>query len=293
MLGELQIVLSICLTSLPIGSVYCLLALSFVLIYRATKIFNLCQGEIMMLGAYIAYTAVQYKLPFVLAVVSSLVLTTAASLFLEKYVLRSFVGKPISVSIMVTLGLGILLRGLIGIVWGVDQKVLEVPMFEEMAALPLVHMTYGKLSVIIFSILAILGLEVFFKYSRLGMAIRATASNVNGAMLMGVNIWHVFSFSWVLAAVISAVTGIFVARLSILEPGISQYAFIAIAALVLGGFDSIKGAIIGGFIIGIFEGLAVFYIGGQSKHLVGFVVMFIVLMIRPYGLFGIKKVARV
>jgi len=125
------------------------------------------------------------------------------------------------------------------------------------------------------------------------MAIRATASNLNASMLMGVNVWHVFSLSWILAAVISVLTGVFIARLSILEPGISQYAFIAIAALVLGGFDSIKGAIVGGYIIGIVEAFAVFYIGGQSKHLAGFVVMFVVLMIRPYGLFGIKKVERV
>jgi branched-chain amino acid transport system permease protein len=293
MLGELQIIMSICLTSLPIGSIYCLLALSFVLIYRATKIFNLCQGEIMMVGAYMAYSAVQCNVPFWLAVIISLVMTSVVALCLEKYVLRNFVGKPISISIMVTLGLGILMRGLIGILWGVEQKVLEVPMFEQIASLPLVHMTYGKASVIAFCVLAIVGLEIFFKHSRLGAAIRATASNLNGAMLMGVNIWRIFALSWVLAAVISAITGIFVARLSILEPGISQYAFIAIAALVLGGFDSIKGAIVGGFIIGIFESLAVFYIGGQSKHLVGFVVMFLVLMIRPYGIFGIKKVARV
>jgi branched-chain amino acid transport system permease protein len=194
---------------------------------------------------------------------------------------------------MATLGLGILIRGIIGISWGVDQKVLEIPYFEKMAALPLVHMNYGKLSIVLVSILAILVLELFFRFSRLGTAIRATASNLNASMIMGVNVWHIFSLSWILGAIISVFSGVFIARLSILEPGISQYALIAIAALVLGGLDSIKGAIVGGYIIGIAEGLAVFYIGGQSKQLVGFVVMFLVLMVRPYGLFGIKKVERV
>ena len=293
MLDELQFILNICLNSLPIGSIYCLLALSFVLIFRATKVFNLCQGEIMMLGAYFSYSAIQMKIPFPLAILSAVVLTSLTAFLVEKFIVRKFVGKPIAVSIMATLGLGILIRGIIGISWGVDQKVLEIPYFEKIAALPLIHMNYGKLSIILMSILAILVLELFFRFSRLGTAIRATASNLNASMIMGVNVWHIFSLSWILGAIISVFSGVFIARLSILEPGISQYALIAIAALVLGGLDSIKGAIVGGYIIGIAEGLAVFYIGGQSKQLVGFIVMFLILMVRPYGLFGIKKVERV
>jgi branched-chain amino acid transport system permease protein len=293
MLEELRIILNICLNSLPVGSIYCLLALSFVLIFRATKIFNLCQGEIMMFGAYITYSAIQLNIPFPLAILGSLVLTSLLAVLLEKFILRKFVGKPISVSIMATLGLGILLRGFVGIFWGVDQKVLEVPYFDTMASLPFINMNYGKLSIVFMSILVILALELFFRYSRLGTAIRATASNLDASMMMGVNVWRIFSLSWILAAIISVCTGVFISRLSILEPGISQYSLIAIAALVLGGLDSIKGAIVGGFIIGIAEGLAVFYIGGQSKYLVGFIVMFLILMIRPYGLFGIKKVERV
>jgi branched-chain amino acid transport system permease protein len=293
MLEELHLFVTICLNGLPIGGIYCLLALSFVLIFRATKIFNLCQGEIMMLGAYLTYSGLQMKLPFPLAIGMAFVGTSVVSLALEKYILRNFVAKPIFISILVTLGLGILIRGVIGIVWGVDQKVLLVPMFDRPAALPGVHMTFGKLAIIMTAILAIVLLETFFKYSRLGMAIRATASNLSASMFMGVNIWHIFSLSWILAAVISVLAGVCIARLSILEPGISQFAFVAIAALVLGGFDSIGGAIVGGFAVGIVEALSVFYIGGQSKHLAGFVVMFVVLMIRPYGLFGIKKVERV
>ncbi len=293
MLEELQLFASICLNGLPIGGIYCLLALSFVLIFRATKIFNLCQGEIMMLGAYLTYSGLQWSLPFPVAIGFSFVGTSVVALTLEKFILRNFVAKPIFISIMVTLGLGVLLRGVIGIVWGVDQKVLEVPMFDKMVSLPGVHMTAGKLGIIMTAIAAIVLLETFFKYSRLGMAVRATASNLNASMIMGVNIWRIFSLSWLLAAVISVLAGVFIARLSILEPGISQFALVAIAALVLGGFDSIGGAIVGGFAIGIVEALSVFYIGGQSKHLAGFVVMFAVLMIRPYGLFGIRKVERV
>jgi len=165
MLEELQLIISICLNGLPIGSIYCLLALSFVLIFRATKIFNLCQGEIMMLGAYLAYSSVQLNLPFPLAIAISLVLTSIVALALEKYILRNFIGKPIFISIMVTLGLGILIRGIIAILWGVDQKVLEVPMFEKAATLPGIHMTFGKLAIVITAVLVIVLLETFFRFS--------------------------------------------------------------------------------------------------------------------------------
>ena len=209
MLEELQLFASICLNGLPIGGIYCLLALSFVLIFRATKIFNLCQGEIMMLGAYLTYSGLQCGLSFPLAIGCSFLGTSVVALTLEKYILRNFVAKPIFISIMVTLGLGILLRGVIGIVWGVDQKVLEVPLFDRVADLPGVRMTYGKLGIIMTAIAAIVLLEAFFKYSRLGMAVRATASNLNASMIMGVNIWRIFSLSWFLAAIISVLAGVF------------------------------------------------------------------------------------
>ncbi|TRZ51577.1 branched-chain amino acid ABC transporter permease [bacterium] len=293
MVEEIKIFMSVCINSFSLGSIYCLLALSYVLIYKGTKVLNLCQGEIMMLGAYLTYSAMHLGLPFGIAVLVSLVLTCAFSVLLEKSILRKVVGKPIFISIMVTVGLGILLRGVIGMVWGVDQKVLDVPYFEGMPDLPGLHMSYGKLSTILMAVLFIIILQLFFKLSRVGMAMRAMASDLGASMIMGINFGTLFPLTWVLAAIVSVFTGVVLARLTILEPGLSQYAFVALSALVLGGTDSIIGAIVGGYAIGIAEHAAVFYIGGQSKSLSGFFVMFLILIIRPYGLFGTKKVERV
>jgi branched-chain amino acid transport system permease protein len=154
-------------------------------------------------------------------------------------------------------------------------------------------MNYGKLSAIFLAILFVLALDLFFRFSKIGLAMRATASNLSASMIMGVRVGGIFSLSWILAAIVSVLTGICLARMTILEPGISQYAFVALSALVLGGVDSIAGAIVGGYAVGIAEGLAVFYVGGQSKSLAGFIIMFLILMIKPYGLFGVKRVERV
>lgn len=293
MIEQIELFVRICIGSLPAGSIYCLLALSYVLIFKGTKVLNLCQGEIMMFGAYVYYSAMELKLPFAAAIIISLVFTCSVALALEKFVLRKVMDKPIFVSVMVVIGIGIALRGLVGIVWGVEEKVVDVPYFDIMARLPGIHMTWGKLSIVLMAIVFIVVLELFFKFSRYGMGMKATASNLSGSMLMGVNIRRVFSISWVLAATVSVFPGIFLAKFIILEPTISLYGFISLSALILGGVDSILGTMIGGFAIGLAEGISVFYIGGQSKHLAGFVVMFLVLMIRPTGLFGIRKVERV
>jgi branched-chain amino acid transport system permease protein len=293
MIEQIELFAEVCISSLPVGSIYCLLALGYVLIFKATKVLNLCQGEIMMIGAYVCYSATGLKLPFVAALIASLVLTCAVAFLLEKVIFRKVMEQPIFVSIMVAVGTGILLRGLVGIVWGVEEKVMNVPHFNKMVGIPGFHMNYGKFSIILIAIVFIIILELFFKLSRRGMAMKATASNWSASMLMGVNIRHIFSFSWVLAAIVSVFAGIFLAKLIMLEPTISLYGLVCLSVIVLGGVDSILGAIVAGYAIGLAEGISVFYIGGQSKHLAGFVVMFLVLMIRPTGFFGIKEVERV
>jgi branched-chain amino acid transport system permease protein len=293
MIEEIKFFIDICINSLPIGSVYCLLALGFVLILKATRMLNLCQGEIMMLGAYFTYGFMQMKWPFAVAILASLVLNAAVAFIAEKFILRKVIDKPPFVLLLVTVGIGTVIVGLTGILWGVEQKTVEISNFSKMVNLSGFRMTYGKISIILMAIVFIIILELFFKLSRRGMAMRATASNWSASMLMGVNIGNVFSASWILASILAVFPGIFLAKSIILEPGISVYGYVGLSALVLGGMDSILGTIVGGFTIGIVEGLAAIYIGGQSKHLAGFIVLFLVLMVRPTGLFGTKKVERV
>jgi branched-chain amino acid transport system permease protein len=293
MIEELRLFIEVVVNSLPVGSIYCLLALGYVLIAKGTKVLNLCQGEIMMLGTYICFTFMELQLPLAVALLCSLALISLVAAFLERFVMRRIMNEPASVSVMVTLGTGIFLRGLVGVIWGVDQKHMSISHFDKAASVLGFHMSYGKLSCIVAAIIFIIALESFFKFSRRGMAMKATASDLAASMLMGVNARHVFSLSWVLAAVVSVFPGIFLAKLIILDPTISLYGLVALSVLILGGMESIVGTIAAGFAIGAAEGISVFYIGGQSKNLAGFVIMFLVLMIRPTGLFGIKKVERV
>lgn len=292
-MDQIQLFFEVCISSLPAGSIYCLLALSYVLIFKATKVLNLCQGEIMMIGAYLFYTAEQLKLPFLASLLVSIILTCSVAFLLEKFIFRKVMEQPIFVSVMVAVGTGILLRGLVGIIWGVEEKSIYVPYYNKMLAGLGVRMNYGKFSIIIIAILFIIILELFFKLSRRGMAMKATASNWNASMLMGVDIRHIFSLSWVLAAIVSVFGGIFLGKLVMLQPTISLYGLVCLSAIVLGGVDSIIGSIVAGYAIGLAENISVFYIGGQSKHLAGFVVMFLVLMIRPTGIFGTKEIERV
>jgi len=293
MVDEISIFLEVCVRSLPAGSIYCLLALSYVLIFKATNLLNLCQGEIMMVGAYFCYSLLQLGLSLISGIILSIALTCLLAFILEKWVLRKIVDEPEFVSIMVVIGIGIFIRGMVGIVWGVNEKEMVIPYFDKTASLLGLNISYGKLAVIIIAFMAIITLELFFKYFKIGMAIRATASNRNAAMFMGVDVGGVFSLSWMLAAIVCVFPGIALSKINILNPNISLYGFIALSALVLGGVDSIKGTIVSGFTIGIAEGLSAFYIGGQSKHLSGFIVMFLVLMIRPTGFFGIRRIERV
>jgi branched-chain amino acid transport system permease protein len=290
---EIKLFFEVCANSLPVGSIYCLLALGYVLISKATKVLNLCQGEIMMLGTYICFTFMQMHFSLAAAIVISLVLTALIAFLLERLLLRKIMNEPVFVSVMATLGIGIFLRGMVGVIWGVDQKQMIIPKFDTAAGIPGLSMNYGKLSLIVLAIVLILVLEIFFKFSRRGMAVKATASDLAASMMMGVNVERVFSFSWVLAAMISVFPGIFLAKLIILEPTISLYGLVALSVLVLGGMENVVGTIIAGYAIGIAEGISSFYIGGQSKNLIGFIIMFLILMIRPTGLFGIKKVERV
>ena len=295
---DFQVLLQLTITGLAWGSVYACIALGFVLIYKATDIFNFAQPELMMVGAYLAFSLIAgLKLPFVLGFVCALVLVALIAALLEMMVVRPLVGQPVLSIIMVTLGLANVLRGMTGLAWGYEELQFPSPFSRSPIHFFGAAISQAELFTIVATAILLIVFLLFFKYSSSGIAMRATAEDAKTAFLMGISVKRVFTASWVIASVVATVAGVFLASLTHLEPIMSFTGLRALPAIILGGLDSIPGAIVGGLIIGVAENLAGFYLegylGSGVREITAYAIVLIVMMIRPYGLFGSKEIERV
>ncbi|MEW6138916.1 MAG: branched-chain amino acid ABC transporter permease [Thermodesulfobacteriota bacterium] len=289
-------VVQLLVSGVAVGSLYALVALGFVLLYKSTDILNFAHGEAMLLGALVCYVLVNSSVPFVWALAITAGCALGFGMFSERIVLRPLIGEPQFAVVMVTVGLSIFLRSIAGIVFGHDNKVFPSPFPVapiKLGGMVLSHTHFW--SMILASAMVIL-FFLFFQYSRIGLSMRGVANDQDTAMLMGISVKRVFSLTWGLSFVIAAVAGVFLANVMVLNIGLSLVAIKAFPAVVLGGMESIPGAIIGGLVIGILETLVGGYLDEAMpgvKDLTAFVVLFVVLMIRPYGLFGKEEIERV
>jgi branched-chain amino acid transport system permease protein len=280
------------------GSVYALVALGFVLIYKATSVINFAQGEFVLVGAYIClWMITSHGIPFWGAFFLTLVLAVIIGLLVEKFILRPMIGEPIISVIMVTIGLSAVMKSFVSSIWGVQIKV-----FPEI--FPQKPIRFGGIIVdtiylwtMGFAIFFLIVFALFFKYTRIGVAMRATADDQQAAQSMGISIKRVFAIAWCVAAVVSAVGGILIGNINGINITLSHFGLKVFPAVILGGLDSIPGAIIGGFIVGLLENLSGGYLdhyfGGGVKEVAPFVFLVIILMIKPYGLFGTEEIERV
>jgi len=291
--------LQLAINGLVVGSVYALVAMGFVVIYKATSVLNFAQGEFLLLGAYVSLVLLtRFHLPFYAAVLLTLALAAVLGLAIERLILRPLVGEPVISVIMVTLGLSSILRAVVQGVWGTDTR----PFPEIFPSAPLmlgpvpVSRAYAwSLGCVVVLLVAF---SLFFKYSRLGIAMRATAFSQQVALSMGISVRRMFALAWAIAAVVSAAGGIL---LGAVRTGVDQsLALIGLKVLpvvILGGLDSVPGAIAGGLLIGVLENLAGGYLdplcGGGVKEVAPFVILVAILMIKPYGLFGKVRIERV
>lgn len=284
------------ISGLAVGSLYALVALGFVLIYKATDILNFAHGEAMMVGAFVCYALVLYGVDFFWAIVITMGVAMIFGLITERLVLRPMIGEPQFAVVMVTIGLSIFLRSLSGIVFGHDNKIFPSPFSQQSIAFQGLVLSYTHLWSIIISGLMVILFFLFFKYSRVGLSMRGVANDQDTAMLMGISVKRVFALTWGISFAIGAVAGIFLANVMVLNIGLSLVAIKAFPAVVLGGLESVPGAIVGGLAIGVLETLVGGYLDQLLpgvKDLTAFVILFLVLMIRPYGLFGQEEIERV
>ena len=293
---NLLYVAQLIVSGLAVGSLYALAALGFVLIYKATDIMNFAHGEAMMMGGFVCYMLVGLNIPFLGAVFISAVFMMVLGLITERLVLRPMIGEPQFAVVMVTIGLSIFLRSISGIIFGHDNKVFPSPFSQMAINFKGLVLSHTHLWAMLVSGCMMILFFLFFKYSRSGLAMRGVANDQDTSMLMGISVKKIFALSWGLSFAIGAVAGIFLANVMVLNIGLSLVAIKAFPAVVLGGLESIPGAIIGGLIIGVLETLVGGYLDQTLpgvKDLTAFIVLFLVLMIRPYGLFGKEEIERV
>lgn len=286
--------LNLLMSGLVIGSLYGLISMGFAIVYRATGMVNFAVGEIMMLIAYISYNLAQIPGPGI----AGLLLTTIPvsillGLLIERVFIRPMLGEPMFARVMVSIGLAVVIRSTVILIWGVEPKAYPRPMGDEVIKFGELALYPGQIfSLVVMALLCLL-IWAFFRHSRIGIAMRATSNNETTALLMGINVKRISAISWALSSVFAAFAGLSFCLMFSLEPEISQMGLRGFPASILGGLDSVIGGAFGGLVIGVAENMAGGYLGRGLKEIAGFVLIIIVLMVKPYGLFGQREIERV
>ena len=291
--------LQLIVNGLVVGGIYSLVALGFVIIYKATKVVNFAQGELVMAGAYVCFAlTVQFHIPFIWAFLVTLVFSVLLGLIIERLVLRPLIGEEHISVIMVTIGMSSVLKSLVQLFWGTQIKVYPQVLPTEpvvIAGLPVapVYIAAFALSAALFAVFSL-----FFKYSRTGVAMRATAFDQQAAQSMGIGIKNIFAMSWCIACVVSAVGGVILGNINGINAQLGHLGLKVFPAVILGGLDSLLGAALGGLIIGVLENVCdgaarqLLDLGGV-REVAAFIILVVILMIKPYGLFGTREIERV
>lgn len=287
------------LNGVIVGALYGVVAMSFVLIYKASQVVNFAQGEFLLVGAWACWWLLtSWQLPFWLGFLITLAFMTVFGVILQIVVLRPLIGEPVISVIMATVGLSIFFQALMKWMFGVfAQPFPQVFTTERVSVLGLQVQSVYLLSLAI-SACIMLGFWWFFSYSKHGLAMRATAFDQQVAQSLGVSVPRVFAMSWAISAVVSAVAGVVVGVVNGVSSGLSFYGIKVFPAVILGGLDSVVGAMLGGIIVGVLENLAQYLDAGWLNwgnmiNIAPFYALVIILLIKPYGLFGTKNIERV
>jgi branched-chain amino acid transport system permease protein len=287
-------VIQLLVSGISQGCVYGLIALGFVLIYKATEMVNFAQGDMMMLGAYVAFTYINLMgLPFFWGLIATVITMAFIGVLIERAILRPMIGEPPFAVLMITIGLGFILRAVAGAVWRTDTKSLSNPFTGGVARIGDVSIGYENLAIIIGTAILCTVLYVFFRYTRLGIAMQAASQNQLAAYYVGIPVKRIYSLVWAMSAAIAAIAGILVAPVSLIEPVMGFIGIKAFAAAIVGGFGSLPGAIVGGLLIGIVEQFAGLYLPTGFSDTSAYVILILMLFIRPQGIFATMQQKKV
>jgi len=283
-------------SGVSIGCIYALVALGFVLIYKATEIVNFAQGELMMVGGFFAFTFINlWHFPFYVGVPLAFCGTAIFGAALNHFILRRLIGYSTFSIVLATVGLATLMRSLASMVpgWGTETHTIDIPLAGQVLRIGGIAIAYEHLIVIVVTILLVSAIYLFFTFTRLGVAMQATAQSQLAAGYVGIPVRSMFSMVWGLSAGVACIAGVLLAPIAYIHINVGYIGLKAFPAAVLGGFGSIPGAVLGGLIIGIVEELAGLYLPPGFKSVAAYVVLLLALMIRPQGMLGISLKTRV
>lgn len=294
----MELFLMTIITGIMVGGIYALVALGWVLIYKCSGVLNLAMGELTLIGAYVALTFYQMGFPFIISVVCTLLVGIVLGFLTERIFLDKLIGEPILSVIMVTVGLSFFFKGVVGFIWGTDTRVFTPPVF------PIKPIAAGFLKVspvylwsFILSIVLLIILVCFFKYTRWGLSMQATADDETAALSLGVSARFVYAAAWAIAFMSAGVGGALLGNINGINVSVGYLGLLVLPAVVLGGLNSVPGAIVGGIIIGVLQNLSGTYLDqffpGGVKEIVPFVFMAVFLLFKPYGMWGWERIERV
>jgi branched-chain amino acid transport system permease protein len=291
--------LQLVVTGLAQGMVYALIAIGFVIILKCSEVFNIAQGHFVLMGGYLGYTfLVPLGLPIWAALLLAIATAAVMGMAIERLMLRPLVGQPVLAVVMMTIALSTVLGGLATLIWGAEYKTYH-------GLLPTLNLTVGAVSIpsesligLIVSVVCVALLMLLFRYTKIGLAMRATAEDLQVVQSVGVKVTTVYAVSWIIASVVGVVGGILLGGVSGVNMDLANIGLKAFAVVLLGGVDSIGGSILAGVILGMLENVAAGYLdpllpGGGLAQVFPFFIMIVVLIFRPYGLFGLARIERV
>ncbi len=279
-----------------IGFLYGLSAMGFVMIYKASSVLNFAHGELLALGAFVFLAFVTWaQLPVAAAFVLTLAGTFVFGFIIERLFLRPLIGEPLIEIIMLTVGLAAMFKGALLLIWGGNLYTYPVILPEHLAwNWGIVHVPAVYVSAIFMGVIFLLLFGLFFKYSSQGIYMRSVADNQQAALSLGVHVRRVFALSWAIAALVAGISGIILGLINgINVHELSSIGLKVFPVVILGGLDSITGAIIGGIIIGLLESFTGGYLSPSLRDVIPYVALVAILLIRPYGLFGLVEIERV
>ena len=282
-------ILQLTIAGVAIGCIYALIALGFVLIYKATEVVNFAQGDVMMLGAFVAFTfAGLWQFPFWLAVIFAIAVLAVVGALFNRLLLRPIIGQPAFAAVMVTLAAGFVIRGVATMVpgWGADTYALKAPYSDGVIRIGELAILSDHIAIIVLTALLCAGLYLFFKNTRVGIAMQATSQNQLAANYVGIPVPRINMLIWAISAGVAAFAAVLLAPITFVHSNMGFIGLKAFPAAVVGGFGSIPGAIVGGLIIGLVESYAGFYLPEGFKDVAAYIVVLLVLLIRPSGIFA-------
>jgi branched-chain amino acid transport system permease protein len=276
------------------GAILALAALGFVLIYKASGVINFAQGQFLLIGAYVVWAlTVDAGLHWALAIAGAIGVAVVLGLLVERLILRPLIGEPTISVIMVTIGLAQVLGALVQIIWGTQPRAFPEFIPDDVVSIAGARTGENRLWALGLVVLALIAFAVFFQRSRYGIAMRAVADDQQAALTMGISVRRTFALAWALAGVSAVVGGILVANLIGVSGDVSNIGLLVFPVVIVGGLDSVPGAVVGGALIGLLTAYTGGYLGGGLDAVIPYIALVAILLIKPYGLFGEVRIERV